>query len=372
MKKILLTLLFLAACLASIGAQNISVPPAIAKKIGTYCRINERALALFLYCNPDLGGRFDYADRALYQLELHPQYAKNFIVNVFDLYGTEMGYFTFKDMWFTPFEFDIAKQIYNEELEKRKEIRRLKEQERELAELKREQEVEKRCDANDIFSAKEVTTQPEIQIDLEDLDLTLQAYRIENAELWDADFSTVLDYIVSVDGSIRLADTTQPTTKAQKIINEYILTNSTITQLPEISLPRLGIVAHVNCKISIGIIEHHSLTQTAIQVVAKKNKKEQTWEIKNSDHLQFRLNLLNYKHPELIEMDLVDFLYHYPKYKEIKKGLFNLNIYPISNQLQYFLEDSPVDVFDTSYTFNIEAEQTNGAKEFFKEFFKDL
>lgn len=88
------------------------VTSAMAKKIGYYCRYNQRALSLFAAANPQqVRNRTDLAHRLLETLDKHLDCAENFIVTLYYNYGVEMAYFALKDAGFTIKETDIAEAI---------------------------------------------------------------------------------------------------------------------------------------------------------------------------------------------------------------------------------------------------------------------
>ena len=95
------------------------VTTTMARKIGYYCRHNQRALSLFAVANPQqVRNRTDLAHRLLETLDKHLDCAENFIVTLYYNYGVEMAYFALKDAGFTIKETDIAETIWMKEKEK--------------------------------------------------------------------------------------------------------------------------------------------------------------------------------------------------------------------------------------------------------------
>lgn len=136
------------------------VTSAMAKKIGYYCRYNQRALSLFAAANPQqVRNRTDLAHRLLKTLDKHLDCAENFIVTLYYNYGVEMAYFALKDAGFTIKETDIAEVIYQQEKDKQDKIAQEQEA-RERAE--KEIALQKRINENDEFTKKELATEATI------------------------------------------------------------------------------------------------------------------------------------------------------------------------------------------------------------------
>ena len=139
------------------AAKKSPVTTAMAKKIGFYCRYNQRALSLFAVANPQqVQNRTDRAHRLLRELDQHLDYAENFIVTLYYNYGVEMAYFALKDAGFTIKETDVAEAIWKKEQEKRDAANQQREA-REKAE--RELILQKRINENDEFDKKELATE---------------------------------------------------------------------------------------------------------------------------------------------------------------------------------------------------------------------
>lgn len=137
--------------------QKSPVTTTMAKKIGSYCQYNQRALSLFAVANSQqVQNRTDLAHRLLKTLDKHLDCAENFIVTLYYNYGVEMAYFALKDAGFTIKETDVAEIIFKKEKEKQDKI--AQEQE---ARKKAEKELvlQKRINENDEFTKKELATE---------------------------------------------------------------------------------------------------------------------------------------------------------------------------------------------------------------------
>lgn len=140
--------------------QKSPVTTTMAKKIGSYCQYNQRALSLFAVANPQqVRNRTDLASRLLETLDKHLDCAENFIVTLYYNYGVEMAYFALKDAGFTIKETDVAEAIWKKEKEKRDKIAQEQEA-RKKAE--RELGIQKRINENDEFAKKELASEATI------------------------------------------------------------------------------------------------------------------------------------------------------------------------------------------------------------------
>lgn len=137
--------------------QKSPVTTVMAKKIGSYCQYNQRALSLFAVANPQqVRNRTDLAHRLLETLDKHLDCAENFIVTLYYNYGVEMAYFALKDAGFTIKETDVAEAIWKKEQEKI-DVTNKQREAREKAE--RELILQKRISENDEFEKKELATE---------------------------------------------------------------------------------------------------------------------------------------------------------------------------------------------------------------------
>lgn len=142
---------------ATTVVKKSAVTTAMAKKIGYYCRYNQRALSLFAVANfQQVQNRTNYAHRLLRELDQHLDCAENFIVTLYYNYGVEMAYFALKDAGFTIKETDVAEAIWKKEKEKQDKIAKeqevKKQAEKELA-------LQKRINENEEFDKKELVTE---------------------------------------------------------------------------------------------------------------------------------------------------------------------------------------------------------------------
>ena len=112
------------------------------------------------------------SDMILSNIEKHLDYAENFIVWLFDYYGTgDVGYIALKSFSFTPEEYKIAEKIYNnvhakeiEEKKKQEASKRQEEQRQKEIRKNKEQELYDEWTENGIpvLSEKQVTNKPVI------------------------------------------------------------------------------------------------------------------------------------------------------------------------------------------------------------------
>ena len=162
-KLLLLTATFLLSfMMGTITAQTTKgqkspVTNVMAKKIGSYCQYNQRALSLFAVANPQqVRNRTDLAHRLLETLDKHLDCAENFIVTLYYNYGVEMAYFALKDAGFTIKETDIAEIIWMNEKEKQDKIAQEQEVRRNA---ERELAIQERINDGSEFSKKELASE---------------------------------------------------------------------------------------------------------------------------------------------------------------------------------------------------------------------
>ena len=116
MKKVLVSLLLLAMGVITFAQSNKSlVTPQMAYKLSYHLQKHPPVITT-LFCQSNNVNPYELRsiDGAIASISQKPQYAENFIVKLFNYYGTgHMGYLVFKEFKFTPQEYDIALKIYN-------------------------------------------------------------------------------------------------------------------------------------------------------------------------------------------------------------------------------------------------------------------
>ena len=79
-------------------------------------------------------------EKILYEITKHYDYVEKFIIDIIRIYGIESGWFIFKDIGFTPTEYSISKQIYdNWEVKYTEQKRKEELQKKKLEKLQKEQ-----------------------------------------------------------------------------------------------------------------------------------------------------------------------------------------------------------------------------------------
>lgn len=101
--------------------QKSLVTQSMAHKIANLALNNQGRIRYIFYEANNLSD-LRTAKTILYSIDEHPEYIENFIVAIFNTYGTgNGGFLAFDDIGFTPAEYDIAEKIYNNIQAKEKE-----------------------------------------------------------------------------------------------------------------------------------------------------------------------------------------------------------------------------------------------------------
>lgn len=216
MKKLLLALLLFClipgiSCPQSKETAALSnITSLMAAKISYLCQYNERMGWLFATAN-----RFTYmyeADRILETLDEHKECAERFIHALYYNFGVEMSYWTLKNADFTVHEIDVAEKIWRDEEARRDSIA-------EQRRMKKERKIMERIEAGDSFIPKELSAQPQINIDLTAISMLMPDNPKD--EPWDYRYRC----IVRKDGHVSLEnplDTLKYTDIQRMIYSDFV------------------------------------------------------------------------------------------------------------------------------------------------------
>lgn len=346
-KILLLTMTFL--LLLSVGiitaqttkGQKSPVTTTMAKKIASYCQYNQRALSLFAVANPQqIQNRTDLAHRLLKTLDKHLDCAENFIITLYYNYGVEMAYFALKDAGFTIKETDIAETIWEEEKEKQDKIAKEQEVKKKI---EREQTLLKRIEANDIFAAKSLYVQPDIEIDI--ANMATSTVLNDKDEYMDYDY----DCIISKDGKLSLKNPSDTLNYSmiQKFIYHYIADdNIDLGGYNAGCIEIDGKEVPVNSYINIQFREERYKHRGYLELTIKKNKKTGRWEFANDT--SDKLHNWAKEDAERMRYDLEAAIYSCPTLN-VLKGTLQLKIEVYRRVLKSNISDE----IDLSYYFDM-------------------
>ena len=127
--------------------QKSLVTPSMAYKIASLA-LNNQGRIRYIFCDANGLSDLRTTKTILYSIDKHPEYIENFIVAIFNIYGTgDGGFLAFDDIGFTPAEYDIAEKIYNnahakEIAEKKKQEASKRQAEQKQKEIRRNKEQE--------------------------------------------------------------------------------------------------------------------------------------------------------------------------------------------------------------------------------------
>lgn len=101
--------------------QKSLVTQSMAYKIANLA-LNNQGRIRYIFCDANGLSDIRITKTILYSIDEHPEYIENFIVAIFNIYGTgDGGFLAFDDIGFTPAEYDIAEKIYKDIEAKEKE-----------------------------------------------------------------------------------------------------------------------------------------------------------------------------------------------------------------------------------------------------------
>ncbi len=151
--------------------QKSLVTQSMAYKIANLA-LNNQGRIRYIFCDANGLNDLRTTKTILYSIDEHPEYIENFIVAIFNIYGTgDGGFLAFDDIGFTPAEYDIAEKIYNNvhakeiaEKKKQEALKRQEEQRQKEIRKNKEQELFDEWTENGIpvLSEKQVTNKPVI------------------------------------------------------------------------------------------------------------------------------------------------------------------------------------------------------------------
>lgn len=279
---------FLSSASAQTPEQESYLTPSMLMKISSYCQRKELMQYMFARVNDIYYS--DEVDKALRTLYNHLDYAEKFLIEIYDQYGSRMGYFVLKDMGFTLYESSIVEDVWKKEEERREAVAERKRKEKEMALMKRIQ-------ANEIFLSNVLSGKPSADIDI--LDMATYDVVNDREELMNYSY----DCIVTKDGKLLLvnpSDTLQYSA-VQKFIYNYMTENSAGAFSPgyiEID----GASIPVDSYFTITFNEIRNRIQGSIRTTVKKDKKTGCW--KFVDDISEQLRYFAGKDSEAMKYDL--------------------------------------------------------------------
>lgn len=318
MKKILLflILIFLSVSGSSLAQEqkkhpNSYVTYSMANKISYHCQYNDRGASLFAKANNIISRRD--LDIILYDLDKHLDYAEKFLLELYYIYGIEMGYSALKYIGFSMDEIKIIETVWSKEEKRQNIIIEKKRQEKEQALLKR-------IESDDIFTKEMVSVQPDIKIDIDNM-ATYTVFNDKN-ECMNYDY----DCILSKEGKLSLKHPTDTLgySSIQKFIYHYITDhNIDYGNYKPGSIEIDGKNIPVNSYISIQFKEQRFKHRGYLDVTIGKNKKNGQWEILPESLID--LMRWTCDEPEQLKSDLESAFYNCPQLQE-RKGKVQLKI----------------------------------------------
>lgn len=253
------------------------ITQSMAKKIGYFCRYNDRAMILFAQSNADVvQNRRDIAEQLLWSLENHLDYAEKFLIMLYDVYGKQLAYSSLNNMNFTPKEHDIADSLYQRVQRRRQEIKEQKEQERIKQKLESEQRILDLADNGHIFPINDLYELPVVHFNIKELAHQLKYLQISNSY-----FECGFNCIISKDGTLSLENTADYETFSdiEQWIWDYIEKNAIVKTLPAIKLEQMNRVVNVAAKSRIRIENDIDYYPSEITAHIKKNKKTRDFNV---------------------------------------------------------------------------------------------
>jgi hypothetical protein len=318
MKKIQLSLIliFLSVGGSSLAQEQKNQPNSyitysMANKISYHCQYNDRGASLFAKANNIVSPRD--LDIILYDLDKHLEYAEKFLLELYYIYGIEMGYSALKYIGFSMDEIKIVETVWNKEEKKRNIILEKKRQEKELVLLKR-------IAADGIFTKEALSVQPDIKIDIDNI-ATYTVFNDKN-ECMNYDY----ECIISKEGKLSLKHPTDTLSYSsiQKFIYHYIADyNIDYGGYKPGSVEIDGKDIPVNSYVNIQFKEQRFKHRGYLDVTIEKNKKTGQWNILPES----LINLMRWTcdEPEQLKSDLESAFYNCPQLQE-KKGKIQLKI----------------------------------------------
>ena len=268
MKKLMLALLLFCVTLEISYPQNkgtvmpSDITPSMAAKISYLCQYNERMGWLFATTN-----RFTYmyeADRILETLDEHKEYAERFIHALYYNFGVEMSYWTLKNADFTVQEIDVAERIWRDEEARRDSIAEHQRREK-------ERKIMERIEAGDSFVPKELSVQPQINIDLTAISM-LVSDNPKN-EAWDYWYRC----IVRKDGYVSLENPldTLKYTDMQRMIYSGFIEGDNAFEAGKVTVS--GEQIPVDSRVIIQVNEVREKNRRSLEALIQKDRRSGLW-----------------------------------------------------------------------------------------------
>lgn len=315
--------------------QQSFVTSSMAKKISYSCQYNERMQWFFANAN---NINFSHeADKILRTLDKHLDYAEKYLIALYYNYGMRMGYFALKDMGFTLQETEKVEAVWKKEESKQQAIDEKEKQEKEQALIKR-------IEADDIFTKDQLTTLPDIEIDISNM--TTSTVFNDKDELMNYDY----DCIINKEGHLYLvnASDTLKYSTIQKFIYHYISDSnidfvgykSGYIEINDKDIP-------VNSYITIQFREQRYKHRGYLELTIKKNKKTSRWEF--VEDLATKLQSWAKEDAQKMQYDLEAAIYNCTELNNLKgKIQLKMDVY------RRVLKSNVSDETELSYYFDME------------------
>lgn len=308
MKKLLLALLLFClipgiSCPQSKETAALSnITSLMAVKISYLCQYNERMGWLFATAN-----RFTYmyeADRILETLDKHKEYAERFIHALYYNFGVEMSYWTLKNADFTVHEIDVAEKIWRDEEARRDSIA-------EQRRMKKERKIMERIEAGDSFIPKELSVQPQINIDLTAISMLISDNLQDEA--WDYWYRC----IVRKDGHVSLENPldTLKYTDMQRTIYTSFIEGDNALEVGRVTVG--GKQIPVDSRIIIQINEVREKNRHNLEALIRKDRRSGLWHVLWGTY-PCDLERLRCRSVRALKSGLMGALFNCPELKRLK------------------------------------------------------
>ncbi len=263
--------------IAQTQSSNSFVTRSMAMKISIACEVNAN-VAAYLAMSVGMYPGYEF-NRLVYDLEHHLDYAERFLINILDYYGIDGGTGILKStMHFTMPEIDIVVAERDKAIARANVRKEAERKEREAVLLKR-------INADEVFSEKELSKKPNIEIDIDDM--IARVVPNDTAEQMNYAFH----FIMRSTGELTLANPsdTLEYSELQRCIYHYLSDKRNLVTCRTGSMRISGEDVPVNSPISITFnegekerkcerISYSSYYSPLARITIKRDNKKEKWE----------------------------------------------------------------------------------------------
>ncbi|MBR0489220.1 MAG: hypothetical protein IJJ68_03335 [Prevotella sp.] len=280
--------------------QKSLVTQSMAYKIANLA-LNNQGRIRYIFCEANGLNDMRTTKTILYSIDEHPSYIENFIVAIFNIYGTgDGGFLAFDDIGFTPAEYDIAEKIYNDIQAKKKE-KAIK-----LEQILYDEYVNNGFPSNikkeSNYNAAKFT-----------LKIKSLAKYINDLGFRESCINTTYDVVVDKDGVMRISPNDELSAA----------TELSMKSAPMVVFENLEKSLFVSSKYKLAIVEkkEKALSDKVIKINWNKNKQE--WDLDN--HFEFRSEVGADIYRD-VTGDLLYTLNNLPELKDAKKKKHTISV----------------------------------------------